>query len=97
MRNSQTRWREETLRYARRRPGALTTKSWYSGANVPGKPRVFMPYAGGMTRYRAICDDVAAKGYAGFVFTRSGEDAASKAGTSLNDFEAAAEISTPGV
>src|SRR3546814_18257547 len=37
--------------------------SWYLGANVPGKPRVFMPYTGGMTRYRAICDDVAAQGY----------------------------------
>ena len=40
--------------------------SWYLGANVPGKPRVFMPYAGGMARYRDICDDVAAKGYEGF-------------------------------
>ncbi len=40
--------------------------SWYLGANVPGKPRVFMPYAGGMARYRKICDDVAAKGYEGF-------------------------------
>ena len=42
------------------------TNSWYMGANVPGKPRVFMPYAGGMARYRAICDDIAAKGYQGF-------------------------------
>lgn len=41
--------------------------SWYLGANVPGKPRVFMPYAGGMARYRGICNDVAAKGYEGFV------------------------------
>ncbi|MEM1315326.1 MAG: cyclohexanone monooxygenase, partial [Pseudomonadota bacterium] len=40
--------------------------SWYLGANVPGKPRVFMPYAGGMTRYRAICEAAAAAGYAGF-------------------------------
>lgn len=40
--------------------------SWYLGANVPGKPRVFMPYAGGMARYRAICADVAARGYDGF-------------------------------
>jgi cation diffusion facilitator CzcD-associated flavoprotein CzcO len=43
------------------------THSWYLGANVPGKPRVFMPYAGGMARYRQICEDVAAKGYEGFV------------------------------
>ena len=42
--------------------------SWYLGANVPGKPRIFMPYAGGMARYRAICTDVAAQGYPGFVF-----------------------------
>ncbi|NBT41411.1 MAG: cyclohexanone monooxygenase, partial [Alphaproteobacteria bacterium] len=40
--------------------------SWYLGANVPGKPRVFMPYAGGMHHYRKICDDVQMEGYAGF-------------------------------
>jgi cation diffusion facilitator CzcD-associated flavoprotein CzcO len=40
--------------------------SWYLGANIPGKPRVFMPYAGGMARYRAICTDIAANGYEGF-------------------------------
>jgi hypothetical protein len=40
--------------------------SWYLGANVPGKPRVFMPHAGGMARYRGICADVAAQGYPGF-------------------------------
>ncbi len=44
--------------------------SWYLGANVPGKPRVFMPYAGGMTRYRQICDEVAADGYRGFALSR---------------------------
>ncbi|TCZ66606.1 flavin-containing monooxygenase [Roseicella aquatilis] len=43
--------------------------SWYLGANVPGKPRVFMPYAGGMARYRQICAEVAAKGYEGFVLS----------------------------
>ena len=42
--------------------------SWYLGANVPGKPRVFMPYAGGLARYRGICDQVAARGYEGFEF-----------------------------
>ena len=40
--------------------------SWYLGANIPGKPRVFMPYAGGMAKYRKICNDVAAHGYEGF-------------------------------
>jgi cyclohexanone monooxygenase len=40
--------------------------SWYMGANVPGKPRIFMPYIGGVGTYRKICDEVAAKGYEGF-------------------------------
>jgi cation diffusion facilitator CzcD-associated flavoprotein CzcO len=44
----------------------LARHSWYLGANVPGKPRVFMPYAGGMAHYRKICDDVARRGYEGF-------------------------------
>ncbi|CAN5758799.1 NAD(P)/FAD-dependent oxidoreductase [soil metagenome] len=43
-----------------------TANSWYMGANVPGKPRVFMPYIGGVGLYREICDGVAAKGYEGF-------------------------------
>ena len=43
--------------------------SWYLGANVPGKPRVFMPYAGGMARYRAICDAATAEGHKGFVMS----------------------------
>ncbi len=44
--------------------------SWYLGANVPGKPRVFMPYAGGMARYRRRCAAVAANGYEGFSLSR---------------------------
>ncbi len=44
------------------------SSSWYLGANVPGKPRVFMPYAGGLAAYRDICDEVAADGYRGFEF-----------------------------
>jgi len=44
--------------------------SWYLGANVPGKPRVFMPYAGGMARYRAICAHIAEDGYEGFALSR---------------------------
>ncbi len=41
--------------------------SWYAGANIPGKPRVFMPYLGGVGNYRTHCDGVAANGYDGFV------------------------------
>ena len=43
--------------------------SWYMGANVPGKARVFMPYIAGVHRYKRICDEVAAKGYEGFTLT----------------------------
>jgi cyclohexanone monooxygenase len=44
-------------------------ESWYTGANIPGKPRVFMPYVGGVDAYREICDAVAARGYEGFALT----------------------------
>jgi cyclohexanone monooxygenase len=40
--------------------------SWYMGANVPGKPRVFLPWVGGFARYVDICNDIAARGYPGF-------------------------------
>ena len=43
-----------------------TADSWYMGANVPGKPRVFMPYIGGVAYYREVCADVAADDYRGF-------------------------------
>ena len=46
-----------------------TANSWYMGANVPGKPRVFLPYIGGAGVYREECDAVAAKGYDGFTHT----------------------------
>ncbi|MDX6572180.1 MAG: hypothetical protein QOC86_1336, partial [Gaiellales bacterium] len=41
-------------------------KSWYMGANIPGKPRVLMPYVGGVGAYRARCEAVAERGYDGF-------------------------------
>ena len=63
---SQVSWREQTLHYARRRPGALTTKSWYSGANIPGKPRVFMVYCGGFKRYDDICKAELRDGFPGY-------------------------------
>ena len=44
--------------------------SWYVGANIPGKPRVFMPYVGGFDRYKRHCDAIAAKGYEGFTLSR---------------------------
>ncbi len=52
--------------------------SWYMGANVPGKPRVLLPYVGGVDVYRKACDEVAARDYVGF--SRSGPQ-----GTRCND------------
>ncbi|MGI4814740.1 MAG: flavin-containing monooxygenase [Janthinobacterium lividum] len=43
--------------------------SWYVGANVPGKPRVFMPYVAGVPVYRRIIEKIAADDYEGFVRT----------------------------
>jgi cyclohexanone monooxygenase len=40
--------------------------SWYMGANVAGKPRVFMPYIGGVGEYRRRCTEIAQAGYPGF-------------------------------
>ena len=42
--------------------------SWYMGANIPGKPRLFMPYIAGVGRYREICEKMVAGGYEGFRF-----------------------------
>jgi cyclohexanone monooxygenase len=40
--------------------------SWYMGSNVPGKPRVLLPYVGGVGRYRELCERVVANGFEGF-------------------------------
>ncbi len=55
-----------------------TANSWYMGANVPGKPQVFLPYPGGVGGYREICDEVVERGYFGFTLTGAG-------GTQTND------------
>ncbi len=52
--------------------------SWYMGANVPGKPRVFLPYIGGVDAYRAACEEVVSRGYLGFSL-------AGPAGSQCND------------
>ena len=68
--------RSSRLRWPRR-AGSSTTQdcaditlypranSWYMGANVPGKPRVFLPYVGGVDAYRRACDEVVEKGFSG--------------------------------
>jgi len=43
--------------------------SWYMGANVPGKARVFLPYVGGVGAYKLACEDVVEHDYLGFTLT----------------------------
>ncbi len=47
--------------------------SWYMGANVPGKPRMFLPYVGGVDSYRQACNDVVENGFMGFELTGPGK------------------------
>mgnify|MGYP001814002468 CR=1 FL=1 len=53
--------------------------SWYMGANIPGKPRVFLPYIGGVGKYREKCDEIAADGYPGFEFEPAEEQSTAAA------------------
>ena len=52
--------------------------SWYMGANIPGKPRLFMPYIGGVGVYREICEEIVADNYRGFKFEKSSHSIAAE-------------------
>jgi cation diffusion facilitator CzcD-associated flavoprotein CzcO len=62
-------WVDEVNAAANRTLLPMASSSWYLGANVPGKPRVFLPYAGGMAHYASICADVVKNDYRGFSFS----------------------------
>jgi cyclohexanone monooxygenase len=66
--DAQDEWGEHVNAVAR---GTMFTadscNSWYNGSNIEGKPRVFLPYVGGLPRYMDRCREVAAQGYDGFV------------------------------
>jgi cyclohexanone monooxygenase len=47
-------------------------ESWYRGSNIPGKPRLFLPYLGGVGTFRDLSDAIAAQGYSGFVLQGRG-------------------------
>ncbi len=50
-------------------PSRAPRGSWYVGANIAGKPRVFMPYIGGVPAYLQKCKEVVANGYEGFLLS----------------------------
>ena len=67
--DAETKWVEHVNEVA---DGTLypLANSWYVGANIPGKPRVFMPYVGGFHTYKQHCDTIVANDYAGFKMER---------------------------
>ena len=62
-------WTAHVAEAAERTLFPRAQSSWYLGANIDGKKRVFMPYAGGFGKYRKHLDDVAQQGYSGLVLT----------------------------
>ena len=67
-------WNEKVQAAANATLMPTAKASWYLGTNVPGKPRVFLPWAGGMARYRQICEQVVTNGYEGFVLSGGSAD-----------------------
>lgn len=66
-------WTEHVAHVGEQTLFTKAASSWYLGANIEGKTRVFMPYAGGFGTYRRHCDEVADRDYAGLVLTTSSQ------------------------
>jgi cyclohexanone monooxygenase len=73
-REAQDRWVEHVNAAANKTLFPLAN-SWFLGANIPGKPRVFMPYVARIGQYRRECQEIADKGYAGFTLVPARETA----------------------
>ena len=69
---AETRWTRQIEEVAARSIVGKTN-SWWTGANIPGKPRGITMYLGGTHNYRATCDEIATNGYEGFTLTRSAD------------------------
>jgi len=65
--NSAEKWGDEVNSVANKTLLPTVKHSWYLGANIPGKPRVFMPYAGGLPRYTEVCDKIKNNKYKDFI------------------------------
>ena len=61
-------WGNEVNNVANKTLLPTVKHSWYLGANIPGKPQVFMPYAGGLPRYRQTCENIKNNNYKEFSF-----------------------------
>ncbi|MDC0405392.1 GMC family oxidoreductase N-terminal domain-containing protein [Candidatus Pelagibacter sp.] len=65
--NSAKKWSDEIKRFADASLFMKAKISWYKGDNIPGKPKVFIPYPGGLPRYRNICNKVEKNQYKEFL------------------------------
>ena len=65
-REAASNWLTEVQRAADATLFSDAKDTWYHGANIPGKPRAFMPYAGGLDNFTRLCDEVVREGYKGF-------------------------------
>ena len=63
---SSKEWGLEVNEVAKKTLLPTVKHSWYLGANIPGKPKVFMPYAGGLPRYTEVCNNIKNENYKGF-------------------------------
>ncbi len=68
-RDAAAAWTDHVATAAERTLFPKAASSWYLGANIEGKKRMFMPYAGGFGTYRRHCEEVARQHYAGLVLT----------------------------
>ena len=59
-------WSKEIMKLANASLFMKAKSSWYKGDNIPGKPKIFIPYPGGMPKYRSICDKVEKNKYKQF-------------------------------
>jgi cation diffusion facilitator CzcD-associated flavoprotein CzcO len=71
---AQEQWMEHVTEVANSTVFPLAKNSYYVGANVPGKPKVFAIYVGGLDNYRRKCDEVAENAYDGFALSHTPED-----------------------
>ena len=63
---SADKWGDEVNAVANKTLLPTVKHSWYLGANIPGKPQVFMPYAGGLPKYTEVCNEIKNNNYKGF-------------------------------
>ena len=65
--NAADKWNKNNQKLADETLFVDAEHSWYLGANIPGKPRLFYPYAGGFPKYKEACYDVKAMGFNGLI------------------------------